>query len=45
MNDENTQEYIRSIQEQVMSIINGIKEEVGIDTPVEIEVREVDIDE
>jgi len=39
------QEYIKSIQEQVMTILNNIKEEVGVDTPIEIEVREVSTDE
>jgi len=45
MSDENMQEYIKSIQEQVMTILNNIKEEVGVDTPIEIEVREVSTDE
>jgi hypothetical protein len=43
--DERRAAYIASIQDQIMQILNGVKEEMGVDTPVEIEVREVSTDE
>jgi len=32
--------YIQSIQEQILEILNKVKEEVGVDTPVEIIVKD-----
>jgi hypothetical protein len=32
--------YIETLQRQVLDIVNQVKEEMGIDTPVDIEVRE-----
>lgn len=43
--NDKTNEYIASIQSQVMSIINSIKSEVGSDIEVEVEVRESESDE
>jgi hypothetical protein len=43
--EERMQEYMRQLQEQVVSILNNVKEELGVDTPIEIEVREVDPNE
>lgn len=40
--DNKQEEYIKTIQEQVMNILSGIKEEMGVDMPIEVEVREVD---
>lgn len=37
MKDE---EYLAELQKQVLEILNNVKEELGVDTPVEIEVRE-----
>lgn len=42
---ERINEYLKSIQDQVLAIINGVKEEAGIDTPLEIEVREIESDD
>jgi len=42
---ERINEYLKSIQDQVLAIINGVKEEEGIDTPLEIEVKEVNPDD
>jgi len=38
-------EYLAAIQEQVVGIINSVKQDMGIDTPIEIEVVEVDSNE
>lgn len=38
--EELQQEYLRQLQEQVLSILNGVKDELGVDTPVDIEVVE-----
>ena len=40
---DRTQEYLKMLQEQVVSILNNVKEEMGVDTPVEIEVREAEV--
>ena len=40
--EELKQEYLRQLQEQVMAILNGVKEELGVDTPVDIDVVEVE---
>jgi len=45
MSEEDKQAYLEAIQAQVMEILNGVKEELGVDTPVEIEVRESSTDE
>lgn len=38
-------EYVRQIQEQIMAILDGIKGEIGVEVPVDIEVREIEVDE
>ena len=40
--DENVKNYIESLQNQIVEILNKVKEETGVDTPVEIEVRSAD---
>lgn len=35
-------EYVRGIQDQILEILNKVKEEMGIDTPIDIQVREVE---
>lgn len=43
--EERMMEYIKSIQDQIMGILNTVKDEVGMDVPIEVEVREVDSNE
>jgi predicted regulator of Ras-like GTPase activity (Roadblock/LC7/MglB family) len=45
MTEDEKAEYVASMQAEVISILNKVKEEMGIDTPVEIEVRDVSDDE
>jgi len=37
--------YVQSIQDQIMEILNKVKEEVGVDTPIEIIVKDSESDE
>ena len=32
--------YVQEVQNQILGILNQVKEEMGVDTPVDIEVRE-----
>jgi len=33
------QDYVKSIQDQILEIINKVKEESGVDLPVDVRVR------
>jgi len=33
-------EYVAAVQEQVLEILNKVKEELGVDTPVEIIIQD-----
>ena len=37
------EEYVAALQGQVLEILNKVKEELGVDTPIEIIVSEEDI--
>lgn len=43
--EEETQAYLDALQVEVMKIVNQVKEEMGVDTPIDIEVREASDDE
>ncbi len=38
-NELATQEYIKSIQAQILEIVNSVKEELGSDIPIEVELK------
>jgi len=38
------EEYVAALQGQVLEILNKVKEELGVDTPIEIIVSEEDIE-
>ena len=38
--EERSEEYLQELQQQVLVILNQVKEEMGVDTLVDIEVRE-----
>ena len=42
MTEDKMQEYIESLQSQIVEIINKVKEESGIDIPVDVQVRGTD---
>lgn len=42
MSESEHTEYIQDIQNQILEILNKVKEEMGIDTPIDIQVKEVD---
>lgn len=43
--EDSKMQYVRQIQEQIIAILEGVKGEVGVEVPVDIEVREIDTDE
>lgn len=45
LTEEEKQQYLQLLQDEVLGILNKVKEEMGIDTPVDIEIREVSEDE
>lgn len=36
------EEYVQALQSQIVQILNKVKEEVGVDVPIEIVVQEDD---
>lgn len=44
-NNAAAQEYVAALQAEILNIVNGIKEEMGIDTPIEITIKEPSTDE
>lgn len=40
MSDEQVSNYLEEVQNQIIDILNKVKEELGVDTPIDIEVRE-----
>jgi len=38
------EEYVEAMKEQVLEILNAVKEELGVDTPVEIIIKDTEED-
>lgn len=42
MSEDKQEEYLQEVQSQILAILNQVKEELGVDTPIEIEIREAE---